>query len=442
MSARHSHSTDSAATAGFLPLLVGGSAAAAFYALLPYVPVQRELLKRYFCSHPLEYVTTLLFFVGGAILLLKWLGLGRETAAFDSNILAGLPTDVGDGSAQATRIEERLSQLPKRLGGSYLVKRLRDVCRYIQVRKSADGLEDHLRHLADQSADRVHDSYGLVRTINWAVPILGFLGTVIGITLAIANVTPDQLNSSLNAVTGGLAVAFDTTALSLALSLMLVFGSFVVERAEQRVLVQVEDFATLEVTPLFPSSVKTGSPLLDAERHAAAALVEQTEQLINRQSREWEASLESLRERWTGTLAHQQQQFDSALQDGMAATLADHRQQLQESREQFAEACGGVAGQLQQAVVTFSEAVIGWQSQLQTVTTQQQQQLAELRENKDVLLKIVGEEENLNRLQDRLAENLQALRAAETFEETVHSLSAAVHLMTARVRPAETRRAA
>ncbi|MEI2659369.1 MAG: MotA/TolQ/ExbB proton channel family protein [Bifidobacterium adolescentis] len=52
----------------------------------------------------------------------------------------------------------------------------------------------------------------LIRTITWAVPILGFLGTVIGITMAIANITPDQLESSLGEVTAGLAVAFDTTA--------------------------------------------------------------------------------------------------------------------------------------------------------------------------------------------------------------------------------------
>jgi hypothetical protein len=82
------------------------------------------------------------------------------------------------------------------------------------------------------TADRTHESYGFVRTISWAIPIIGFLGTVMGITVAIANITPEQLDTSIGAVTGGLALAFDTTALSLTLSLVIVFAYFVVERAD------------------------------------------------------------------------------------------------------------------------------------------------------------------------------------------------------------------
>lgn len=85
-------------------------------------------------------------------------------------------------------------------------------------------------------------SFQLIRTVTWAVPIMGFLGTVIGITMAIANVTPEQLDSSLPEVTSGLAVAFDTTAQALGMSMVLVFGTFVIERAEQSVLNELEEF--------------------------------------------------------------------------------------------------------------------------------------------------------------------------------------------------------
>ena len=78
-----------------------------------------------------------------------------------------------------------------------------------------------MTYLAELGSGRLHDGYALIRTITWAVPILGFLGTVIGITMAIANITPDKLEASLPEVTAGLAVAFDTTALSLALSMLL-----------------------------------------------------------------------------------------------------------------------------------------------------------------------------------------------------------------------------
>ena len=53
------------------------------------------------------------------------------------------------------------------------------VCR----RGSADALDDELKYLSDLDAARLHASYGLFRVIVWAIPILGFLGTVIGITM-------------------------------------------------------------------------------------------------------------------------------------------------------------------------------------------------------------------------------------------------------------------
>ena len=73
--------------------------------------------------------------------------------------------------------------------------------------------------------------------------------------MSIANITPDQLESSLGQVTAGLAVAFDTTALSLALSMILVFATYLVERQEQGILDSVEDFAMQKLLALFPANL-------------------------------------------------------------------------------------------------------------------------------------------------------------------------------------------
>ena len=80
----------------------------------------------------------------------------------------------------------------------------------------------------------------------------------------------------------------------------------------------------------------------------------------------------------------------------------------------------------------LSENVGGWQKQLERSTAAAGDQLDELRRQGEILLQIVGQEEQLARLQGRLTENLEAVRATEKFEEALHSLSAAVHLLTAR----------
>lgn len=459
------------------PLLWGAALTVGFYAVLPYLPVQQEFLRRYFCGHWLEYCETGLFFLGMAMLAGKARALAAEQAALatdpiDERRVAG----VTDPVERTEVIADSLRAVSPRLNGTYLIERLRDVCAFIRGRRSSEGLEEHLKYLAEQSDARTYESYGLVRTVTWAIPILGFLGTVIGITMAIANVTPEQLDTSLTTVTAGLAVAFDTTALALALSLVLVFASFAINRAENQVLMQVEDYGTRRLLVLFPPAPQAGGALNAAERQAAATLIHETEALIEWQTKLWQESLEGLRDRWTSTLAAQQSRFDEALQSGMASTLDDHARQLAAVRGEFLQAFADTAQQLREELAesraadrerqealyfqldalwqrvrtelgtlrddearqraelagAISTAVGNWQAQLERCTAAAAEQSVTAQLQTESLERLVGTNSELIRLEERLTENLEAVRAAETFEQTLHSLSAAVHLLTAR----------
>ena len=427
--------------------------------LFPDTPARQDLLIRYFCSHPLEFATTALFFLGMSVLLVKALRLKKERRSLRADIiedqdLANQATDVG----RAERLERAIRTHAIRRGHSHFTQRIADICAFIQGRKSGQGIEEQLKYLADVAADRLHGSFALVRTITWAVPILGFLGTVIGITLAIANLnlTEDQLSASLDSAVAGLAVAFDTTALALSLSIFLVFGTLAVERVEQQVLDEIEEFTFERICPLFPhASNSSANPLTDAQVRASEQLLSETESLINRQTELWQDALESLRERWTRTLAEQQSAMNDSLKDGFKSTLNDHSTQLAEIRQEIlggyktvsreVVSSIGDAGKKQQeqlqvfsdqmgeAVNTFASSVGSWQDDLRKASVQSSEQSVQLKEQSEILLKIVSEEENLGRLQERLNDNLQALQAAETFEETLNTLSAAVQLMSKRV---------
>src|SRR5207253_5685714 len=118
-------------------------------------------------------------------------------------------------------------------------------------RGSANELDDQMRALTDNDTVALEQSYSLIRFITWAIPILGFLGTVLGITGAIANVSPEQLEHDLQSVTNGLALAFDTTALALGLTMVTMFLSYLVDRGEQGVLVAVDEFADRQLAHRF-----------------------------------------------------------------------------------------------------------------------------------------------------------------------------------------------
>lgn len=460
--------------------LWGIALTAAFYAGLPHLPVYRAEAQRYFCAHWIEYATTGLFFVGMATLFFKSLRIPFERAALQADVLEGLaPKANQPASAMADQIEQHLRLVARQTADSIVVRRIREVCEYIRARCSADGLESHLNYLAEIGSGRAHQSYALIRTITWAVPILGFLGTVIGITMAIANVTPDQLSSSLNDVTAGLAVAFDTTALSLALSMILVFATFVIERAEQQHLDGVEDFLVQRLTALFPAANTPSHPLLEAESQTAQQWIRETELLIQVQQEEWRRTMDELRKRWMETLELQQRQLAESLQLVTRQTVADHAGQLGEIRSEIGNAMlqgaqalaarwedvqrnwqaeqsairddlvaiwAGFRDELQSAATAHSQqaarlidslgiSVSGWQSDLHRATLATEETLTELRRQSEALESLAGQEKELIQLEGRIAQKLESARVAESLEETVLSLNAAVHLLTARTIP-------
>jgi biopolymer transport protein ExbB/TolQ len=464
------------------PILWGSGATVAFYGGIPHLASYREFAQRYFCSHPIEYAEVGMFLIGMAILTGRFLRLLSERRALRSDVLDTLtqgPASSGDLTRRLDAIDAALDALPPRRQQSVLVTRWRDVCEFVRTRHAARGLEEHLKFLSERAVDRLYDSYSLLLTINWAVPILGFLGTVVGITLAIANVTPEQLDTSLNNVTGGLAVAFDTTSVAMSFSLVLVFSYDLIKRCEQHLLAQVEQISLQQWLPLFLDDDSQADPMHAAQTAAARQLLDRTESLIIDQTSLWRDSMEGLRERWSETLDTQQQELTSQLHRGVEITLSEHAAQLRNVRESFLIAFEKAATQFDEALKfdaarrdqqdaqsqvkqeqmwkrihaeleevvrahdarnedlldSLSERMTQWQSALSHSSEAVAAQLDTLTEYTRQLNKLAQQQEQLAQVERQLSDNLEAVRAAETFEQTLHNLTAAVHLLTARAKP-------
>ena len=95
---------------------------------------------------------------------------------------------------------------------------------------------------------RHEESWLIPRYISWAVPILGFIGTVLGISLAADGIrriiSSDaglaSLSSDLDAAIAPLGIAFDTTLIALSLSVVLMLVLALVQRSEERLLANLE----------------------------------------------------------------------------------------------------------------------------------------------------------------------------------------------------------
>jgi len=428
------------------PLLWGGLATVGFYSIIDDLPVASDLAVRYFTGHPLEYVTTALFFVGLAILIRQAVLSLLEPAPLALEMAGGV-SETGEAVECASGLLEQVQSMPPRRRRGQAVERLFDLCGFVLKRRCARGIEDHARYLADRAAERMDDRYALVRTIAWAVPILGFLGTVIGITMAVANVTPEQLESSLQDVTDGLAVAFDTTALALALSLVLAFALYSVQRIERRTLERVEIWSIRQVVPLLLDPAAEAGPLAAAEARVAAELLDRSEDHIRRQSELWEQALESLRQRWVTTLDDQSRRLTESLDDGVSTTIVNHRQQLLDLRVEWLATCreltnkmtgattdlqSDLDGHVDRVVASLESRVDQWVETLAGTSMSVAGQAERMTVQAELLLKLVERTEQLAGIESRLADNLEAVRTSQAFEQTLHSLTAAVHLLTAR----------
>lgn len=469
------------------PWIWAGAMTWGLYQGLPHLPVGKDLAIRYFCGHPLERVLAGLFFVGFAIILIKAVTMIFERRAFRKVTTFGISNPSDELEENVARFQSHLTSTSQSLENTQWGRRLEHLLAFFKGRRNGDGLGEHLVYLSESAMDRLQASHALLQTVIWSIPILGFLGTVMGITLAIANVTPEQLDTSLDAVTGGLAVAFDTTALALSLSLVLGFASLFVKRAEEGLLTDIDERCRLEVNRCFPIGV-TGDrshPLFDAETKAAEDLLKQTAELISAQTETWSSALDELRQNWVSTLEQQQAHLSGSLSDGTETALSNHAQQLAEYRDQFLNAQKSLSEQLSKNLSGInddrqaSEAVLlerlntlssqiqqsaeeaatkqhrdlartldefgtrveswqsktdSWQRQLEQLTLAMTRQSAALLEHGGQLERIVGQEEQLVRLQTQLDRNLEVVRTGETFEQTLHNLTAAVHLLTARAR--------
>src|SRR5207248_4610380 len=183
------------------------------------------------------------------------------------------------------------------LQNSRIARRTAAVLDFLCRRGAAAELDDHLRSLADADALALEGSYALTRFITWALPILGFLGTVLGITQSIFGITPEKLENSLSEVTDGLALAFDATALALGLTMFTMFLSFVVERAEQAILDAVDHYAECELAHRFERTGTVGSEFTEVVRGHTDVLVRAMEQLVQRQTTLWSQALQEADQR-------------------------------------------------------------------------------------------------------------------------------------------------
>jgi hypothetical protein len=192
-----------------------------------------EQIASYFC-----------FTWAGFILLSRYLELRRQRRAFR---MALLPTDDG-----ARILPEDARPLLRRVdaetrGKPYiLANMIRLALGKYALSRSSEAVSETVRTQAEVDLGRLVTSMATVHYLAWAIPALGFLGTVRGLSggLSMAGQVDkmDSLQQFIDQATRHLTVAFDCTLIALVLSLALMFLVHSVQRDEEALVIDCQQY--------------------------------------------------------------------------------------------------------------------------------------------------------------------------------------------------------
>jgi len=203
-----------------------------------------------------NFAETFVFSWGMAIIILKYKKLVHQRNAL---LLDVLPQSLGReiNSDNVSKFVDHVYGLPIRLRDSLMVNRIRKGLELFEVRPSNADVAHMMSTQSDIDSIRIAGSYSLIKVFIWAIPILGFVGTVLGLSAAIGNFSGvmggakdiDALMGSLGGVTSGLGTSFDTTLLGLIYSILLSFPMSGLQKGEDDSLNTIDAYCNETLLP-------------------------------------------------------------------------------------------------------------------------------------------------------------------------------------------------
>jgi len=169
-----------------------------------------------------------------AIMGYKWRTAARESKMLDLPLISVsegtriLPDDAG-------QLARPLQSLPDNQKDYLLPRALRTALSRFQVTSSVESATDAASQVCDAQSNRLDSELAMVRYITWAIPSIGFIGTVRGIGAALGQ-AHEAMAGNIAGVTASLGVAFNSTFVALLISMVVMFFMHQLELGQERLV--------------------------------------------------------------------------------------------------------------------------------------------------------------------------------------------------------------
>lgn len=198
---------------------------------------------------PTVIPATIFFCCGASVLWIKRSKLRFQERALG---LAAVPQEPGFvlNETSAHGVLQRIHALVDHPRHFILLNRIDRALSNLKNIGQVNDVSSILRSQAENDEDQLASSYTLINGLVWAIPVLGFIGTVQGLSQAIGRFAQTlqssgdltMIRSSLQGVTGGLATAFETTMVALVFALILQLWITFQQKQEMAFLDECNDY--------------------------------------------------------------------------------------------------------------------------------------------------------------------------------------------------------
>ncbi len=165
----------------------------------------------------------------------------QEQTMLERNLI-----DIPEGTSvlpEDARVYSRnLESLPPQEQDYLLPRTLLSALQRFATTGSIQAVSDTIKEQSEVESDRLDSELSMVRYIAWAIPSIGFIGTVRGIGDALGQAYK-AVEGDISGVTVSLGVAFNSTFVALVLSIIIMFCLHQLQLAQERLVLDSQRYA-------------------------------------------------------------------------------------------------------------------------------------------------------------------------------------------------------
>jgi len=173
------------------------------------------------------------------------MGLKARDALSERSLLNEDFVQIGEGMSilpEDTREYTRSIQaLPDEARESLLPRTLLAALHRFSSTRNVQDVSEAVRSVCDAESDRLDSELSMVRYIAWAIPSIGFIGTVRGIGEALGQAYR-AVEGDIAGVTTSLGVAFNSTFIALVISIVLMFFMHQLQLIQERLVLDTHAY--------------------------------------------------------------------------------------------------------------------------------------------------------------------------------------------------------